>query len=775
MSRRATCIISSLLLLALAGGVSAATVSWDKGGATRLWNVAANWDTDGVPTAADTAQFFLADANGVIDSTVTADCLTLSVGGTVVGTSYLDMTGGTLTVATTDTAAYGIYVGQSAQGAGVFIMSGGVLTDPARLAVGVSGTGTFILRNGTVNIGGDKIELGRNANSVGAIYVEGGSLSLTSWDAVTGLTPDLEIGNYGTGTFQMTGGYVRVADQVKLSQGGITQTTGVSYLNLYGGTLDANGLRNPSEGIYGKPKINITEGTLILRTDHRPVVKEYIKRGWLVAYNGQGLVKTVYTADPNQTTVTGIKLAAEQASNPTPADQTTVSKPVTLSWKPGSKAVKHDVYLGTDFNDVSNASRTSDPHSVLVSKGQDPNTYASTNVALGQTYYWRIDEVDNANPVNTWKGAVFQFTVTAYVLVDDFESYNGIPAEQPGSHLIYYVWTDGYGKEATNGALIGNQYGDPMEKTIVHGGLQSVPVMYNDMTAPSSEVSVKMTDSHIGTNWTSDNLTTLSLWFYGNATNSAEQMYVKLNGIRVDYSGAAADLQQTFWHEWLVPLSKFGIDLKNVADLTIGFARIGAAGGAGTVLFDDIRLTAAVIDASAVQLARWPLIDTTTTTAVSSDKVTASAETNSALYVIRDYQGVNKSQRVYSNSTSTLGNWPNETTQNLDRWAQFAFTPKTGYSVKVTSISLNVGNSGGSTNVRVSLYYSTDGFATSKVLEEGIVLPSSNLVPKTYTPNVQVPSGKTFSLRACPWLQGGQANGKYFNIQDVVMSGTTTP
>ena len=242
----------------------------------------------------------------------------------------------------------------------------------------------------------------------------------------------------------------------------------------------------------------------------------------------------------------------------------------------------------------------------------------------------------------------------------------------------------------------------------------------------------------------------------------------------MDYSGAPADLQQTFWHEWLVPLSKFGIDLKNVTELTIGWARIGAGGGLSTVLFDDIRLTAAVIDASAVQLARWPLTDSTTTTAVSSDKVTASAETNSALYVIRDYSGVNKSQRVYG-ASGTLGNWPNETTQNPDRWAQFAFTPKTGYSVKVTSISLYVGNSGGSSNVRVSLYYSTDGFVTSKVLEEGIVLPSSQLVQKTYTPNVQVPSGKTFSLRACPWLQGGQASGKYFNIQDVVMSGTTTP
>ena len=503
MCKRATSIISCVLLLVWASGVSAATIVWDKGGTTPLWSVAANWNPDGVPTAADIVQLYLADANGVIDSTVAAECSTLSIGSAVAGTCYLDMTGGALTVATTDTAAYGVYVGQNAQAAGVLIMSGGVLTDPARLAVGVNGTGTFILRGGTVNIGGDKIEVGRNAGGVGAVYVEGGALNLASYDSVAGLTPDLEVGNYGTGTFQMTGGYVRIADQVKLSQGSASQTTGVSHLNLYGGTLDANGLRNPSEGIFGKPKIDITEGTLILRGDHRAIVKEYLKRGWLVAYDGQGLVRTVQTADPNQTAVTAIKFAAEQASNPVPADQATVSKPVILSWKPGSKSVKHDVYFGTNFNDVNSASRTSDPNHVLVSKGQDPNTCAPAGVELGKTYYWRIDEVDNASPANITKGTVFTFDVADYVLVDDFESYNGIPETQPGSHLIYYVWMDGYGKEATNGALIGNQAGDPMNKATVHGGLQSVPVMYNCSAASSSEVSVKMTDSHIGTNWSS--------------------------------------------------------------------------------------------------------------------------------------------------------------------------------------------------------------------------------------------------------------------------------
>lgn len=768
-------ICSSVALVFVCAGLAPAqVVQWVDGGASPLWGVPENWDTGVVPTASDTVNIHLADANCVIDSTVTADCSTLSVGGAVDGNCYLDMTGGTLTVTTADPAAYGLHIGQSGQGAGTFIMSGGVATLPSRLAVGTNGTGTFILRGGTMDIGGDAIEVGRNATGVGTIRVEGGVLNLT------GPSADLAIGTYGTGTFRMTGGLVTVQDSLKLSQGSAAQTTGVSYLNLDGGVLEAEGLRNPAEGIFGRPRIDITQGTLILRDDDRAIVRQYVSRGWLVAYHGgQGLVRAVWSADPNQTTVTGVQLAPEQASYPAPSDQAVVSKPVTLSWRPGSTAVRHDVYFGTDANDVSTASRTSDPNGVLVSQGQDPNTYAPA-VVLGKTYYWRVDEVDHASPPQIWKGALFEFTVAPYVLVEDFESYDD------QCNRIFFTWLGGAPDSGSQdpacprppyvgngtGSEVGN-YGVPFaERTILHSGQQSMPVAYNNSIASYSEISVKTADLHVGMDWSDPNLASLSLWFYGAATNSAETMYVKLNDTKVDYRGAATDLQQAFWQEWLIDLGSFGTDLKKVTDLTIGFSR--GAGGSGRILFDDIRLTTVVPDASLVQLARWPLNGSTTTSSAASDKVTASAQTATSLYVIRDYGGIDGSQRVYG-AVGTLGNWPDETAQNPDRYAQFAFTPNPGVSVKVTALSLSVGNSGGSTDVKVSLYYSTDDFVTSQVLEEAIALPSSALLPKTYTLNVQVPSGRTFSLRACPWLQGGRASGKYFNIKDVMMSGTTTP
>ena len=83
----------------------------------------------------------------------------------------------------------------------------------------------------------------------------------------------------------------------------------------------------------------------------------------------------------------------------------------------------------------------------------------------------------------------------------------------------------------------------------------------------------------------------LSLWFYGGPFNSStEQMYLKLNDVKVIYEGEPGYLQQATWQEWNIDLAAFGIDLGHVTTLSIGFERTGPMGGFGTVLFDDIRL-----------------------------------------------------------------------------------------------------------------------------------------------------------------------------------------
>jgi hypothetical protein len=83
----------------------------------------------------------------------------------------------------------------------------------------------------------------------------------------------------------------------------------------------------------------------------------------------------------------------------------------------------------------------------------------------------------------------------------------------------------------------------------------------------------------------------LSLWFYGDPNNATtERMYVKLNGIKVTYSGEPDDLAQATWQEWNVDLADFGVDLGNVVEFVIGFERTGTTGGKGTILIDDIGL-----------------------------------------------------------------------------------------------------------------------------------------------------------------------------------------
>jgi hypothetical protein len=69
-------------------------------------------------------------------------------------------------------------------------------------------------------------------------------------------------------------------------------------------------------------------------------------------------------------------------------------------------------------------------------------------------------------------------------------------------------------------------------------------------------------------------------------------MFVALNGTAVVYHDDPAATQVTRWTEWVIDLAAFGVDLTNVNTITIGFGTKNspAAGGPGTMYFDDIRL-----------------------------------------------------------------------------------------------------------------------------------------------------------------------------------------
>jgi hypothetical protein len=101
---------------------------------------------------------------------------------------------------------------------------------------------------------------------------------------------------------------------------------------------------------------------------------------------------------------------------------------VNLAWRPGDFAVSHDVYLGDYFDDVNNSTGDtfrSNTTNLFYVAGFPGYAYPD-GLEAGTTYYWRIDEVNDAEPNSPWKGPIWSFSIppkTGYdpVPVDDAE------------------------------------------------------------------------------------------------------------------------------------------------------------------------------------------------------------------------------------------------------------------------------------------------------------------------------------------------------------------
>ncbi len=103
------------------------------------------------------------------------------------------------------------------------------------------------------------------------------------------------------------------------------------------------------------------------------------------------------------------------ATAPVPADNTLdVPGDAVLSWTPGEYPGTHDVYFGTKLADVNSATRT-DAKGVLAGKGQADATFdPPAALVYGQTYYWRVDEVNTTPDGTVHKGVVWRFTAEPY-------------------------------------------------------------------------------------------------------------------------------------------------------------------------------------------------------------------------------------------------------------------------------------------------------------------------------------------------------------------------
>ncbi len=268
------------------------------------------------------------------------------------------------------------------------------------------------------------------------------------------------------------------------------------------------------------------------------------------------------------------------AYHPTPANGAVgAAQTPVLTWLPGQAAIKHHVYFG-DSNDAVRQGAAGTDKGELTDPTFTPGALESLT-----TYYWRVDETAAGGAVKT--GPVWTFITC--LSVDDFESYT----DDEGSR-IYETWVDGW----TNGtgSTVGYAQAPFAERTTVHGGKQAMPMDYNNVKSPFySESEQEFSPVQ---DWTVSGADTLVLYVRGRGSNAPAQVYVAVEDAAKKV-GIATYPDQTLtsaaqWTEWKIPLSSFaGVNLAKVKKLYLGVGdrTSPAAGGAGRIYIDDIRVT----------------------------------------------------------------------------------------------------------------------------------------------------------------------------------------
>ncbi len=107
-------------------------------------------------------------------------------------------------------------------------------------------------------------------------------------------------------------------------------------------------------------------------------------------------------------------IGGPMVSGPKPPDGAILKDTsTTLFWPNANFAVSYDVYFGDNFDDVNAGAQ-----STFV--GNQTQTFTvvglrgcpfPNGLVPGTTYYWRIDEVNQAEPDSPWKGYVWSFSI----------------------------------------------------------------------------------------------------------------------------------------------------------------------------------------------------------------------------------------------------------------------------------------------------------------------------------------------------------------------------
>jgi len=229
-------------------------------------------------------------------------------------------------------------------------------------------------------------------------------------------------------------------------------------------------------------------------------------------------------------------------TGPNPANGTVDVKPsVILKWVAGAVAASHEVYFGSDADAVKNATTASPEYKGAKALGEE--SYDPGKLTFNTAYYWRIDEVNGASTDSPWAGNVWSFTTGDFFVIDDFEDYD------VGNNEIWWAWKDGlgYGPHGNEPAYLGNGTGAAVgdettpsytEETIVNGGLQSMPLVFDNNKqgySRYSETELTLTDQR---DWTEESVTELSIWFRGYPASTGSFVEGPVGTYTMNASGA---------------------------------------------------------------------------------------------------------------------------------------------------------------------------------------------------------------------------------------------
>ncbi|MCF7974115.1 MAG: discoidin domain-containing protein [Phycisphaerae bacterium] len=280
------------------------------------------------------------------------------------------------------------------------------------------------------------------------------------------------------------------------------------------------------------------------------------------------------------------------ARTPDPASGSVAVPPNSVvSWRAGREAGQHTIYVSADPNEVAEDLAPS------VTSNTNSLDLISLDLQLDETYYWRVDEVNDAEIPSVWAGPVWHLSTSAGLIVDDFESYGNFSPNRP-----FQTWLDGAGYSADEyfpvayggngtGAGVGHDIWSPgspyfngqiTEKTItMTGSSQSMPFYYNNSGGVPSQIDRKWSTPQ---DWNAHGIQMLVLYFYG-AEGNTGQLYVTINDTRVLYEGDASNLSELTWTPWIIDLGSLAVSSVNT--LSIG---VEGAGAKGLLLIDEIGL-----------------------------------------------------------------------------------------------------------------------------------------------------------------------------------------